>query len=71
MTTKKLRDRIDRQRERLGIKPWEVCPLEVDFGPCPWPPGTGAYESWQHAQALKRKWRALRAAGTRDPLDVD
>lgn len=71
MTTKKLQNRIDRQRARLGVKPWEVCPLEVDFGPCPWRPGTAAYESWPKAQELKRRWAALRAAGAPDPLDVD
>lgn len=64
-------ERINRQRERLGLAPWEFAPLEVDNGPVPYPPDTAGHQSWRQALALKRRWAALRRAGKPDPLDVD
>lgn len=64
-------ERIARQCQRLGLAPWEFAPLEVDYGPVPYSPGTAGHESWKQAVVLKRRWAALRAAGTPDPLDCD
>ncbi len=45
---------IWQQTIELGIRPWEVCLLEVDDGPSPWPHGTSGFTSWGQAQALRR-----------------
>jgi len=40
-------------REALRLAPWEVSPLDVDDGPCPWPPGCAGAASWEPAKALR------------------
>jgi hypothetical protein len=35
----------------LGLKPWELSPLDVGDGPCVYPPGTGGSDSWPKAVA--------------------
>jgi hypothetical protein len=37
----------------LGLKPWQVSPLDVDDGPAPWPAGSGGALSWALALALR------------------
>jgi hypothetical protein len=37
----------------LGLKPWEVSPLDADDGPCPYPLNTGGGSSWEQAKALR------------------
>ena len=34
----------------MGCKPWEIPVVHPD-DPCPYPPGTAAYEQWPEAQA--------------------
>lgn len=69
MTDSDLQQRIARQRARLGLRPWELAPAEVDDHGCPWPVGTAGYDSWQKALALRDRWRAARAAGRPDLAD--
>jgi len=53
----KLDDDIRKLCEERGLRfrPWEVEPWNCDFGPCPWPAGTGGADSWPKAQRLRRK----------------
>ncbi len=41
----------------LGLKPWEMSPLDVS-GECPYPPGSGGGESWPMALALRDELQA-------------
>jgi hypothetical protein len=36
----------------LGLRPWEISPLEC-AGACTYPAGTGGAESWPQAQAMQ------------------
>lgn len=49
-----LKQRIERERAALKLKPWQFSPSEVDDGASPWPPGSAGHASWQQAQ----QWRA-------------
>jgi hypothetical protein len=43
-------------RDLLGLKPWEMSPLEVTAGEkCCYPRGSGGAESWPLAVALRKK----------------
>jgi hypothetical protein len=59
----------ERELDRwLGLKPWEVGPLEVGAGPSPWPEGCGGGASWRPAQELCRRLdEAVRAPRARSP----
>jgi hypothetical protein len=39
----------------IGLKPWQVSPLDADDGPSPWPAGCAGADSWPRAQALRRQ----------------
>jgi hypothetical protein len=45
-------------RNLLGLKPWEVSPLDVGDGPCIYPARSGGAESWPLAVALRKKLSA-------------
>lgn len=48
----------------LGLKPWEVSPVGVDNGPCPWPGTCAGAASWPHALRVRRALeRAVAALG--------
>lgn len=57
-----LEERIDREREALGLRPWQFAPSEVDDGPCPYPSPL-AIAAWKQAQEWRRQMRE--AAGAR------
>jgi hypothetical protein len=38
----------------LGLKPWEISPLDADDGPCPYPGTCAGAQSWPHAQRVRR-----------------
>jgi hypothetical protein len=42
-------------RDLLGLKPWQLSPLDVDDGPCVYGRGTGGAESWPLAVALRKR----------------
>jgi hypothetical protein len=48
---------IAEQRRDMNLKPWELCLLEVDDGPSPWPAGTAGHTAWYAAQRLRAKLR--------------
>lgn len=39
----------------LGLNPWEASPLDVDDGPCPWPPRSSGAETWPQALELRNE----------------
>jgi len=41
----------------LGLKPWEVSPLEAE-GDCPWPTGTAGAMTWPKAVSLRAELEA-------------
>lgn len=43
----------------LGLRPWDVSPLEVDDGPSPWPASAGGARSWPMAQVLRTELERL------------
>jgi hypothetical protein len=38
----------------LGLKPWEITPLDADDGESPYAPGTAGHTSWPQAVELRR-----------------
>lgn len=45
----------DALRLALGLRPWEISPLEICDGErCPYPPETAGAESWPRALELRR-----------------
>jgi hypothetical protein len=52
-------EQIRRERELLKLAPWEFSPTEVQDFPCPYPPSTIGYRSWQKAA---EQWREMQAA---------
>ena len=48
---------IQQQRKDMNLKPWELCPLEVDDGPSPWPGNSAGALNWAAAQRLRSKLR--------------
>ena len=46
----------DKLCDLLGLRPWEMSPLDVDDGPCVYPRGSGGAESWPLAVALRTGW---------------
>ncbi len=66
MTEEELEEKIRREREALGCKPWEFAPSEVDDGPNPYPPGTAGHASWERAQALRAQLRAAKKRNVRN-----
>tara|TARA_R110002096_G_scaffold5809_1_gene26780 strand:- start:5101 stop:5448 length:348 start_codon:yes stop_codon:yes gene_type:complete len=51
---------LSRELDReLGIKPWQVSPLDVDDEACPYGAGTGGAQSWPDALKLRRELEAL------------
>ncbi len=48
---------ITKQRQEMNLKPWELCPLEVDDGPSPWPNGSAGAVNWGQAQRLRERMR--------------
>lgn len=39
----------------LGLRPWQVSPLDVDGGPSPWSAGSAGGMTWAHAQELRNE----------------
>lgn len=58
-------ERIAEERERLGLRPWELAPSEAGDWPSPWPESSAGHAAWTQAQ----KWRAEILA--RDPHYFD
>lgn len=54
-----LEERIDREREALGLRPWEFAPSEVDDGPCPYSSPV-VIEAWKRAQEWRRQMQEAR-----------
>jgi hypothetical protein len=53
------KEKDDRELSRLlHLKPWQLSPLDVDGGPCPYPQGSAGFESWPMALALRDKLKA-------------
>ena len=52
----------------LGLKPWEVSPMDVSDGPCPWPGTCAGAASWPHAQRVRR---ALKMATVRQGINQE
>lgn len=52
-----LKERIRRETEALGLRPWEFAPSEVDDGPCPYPPTCAGAIGWRQAQEWRRQMR--------------
>jgi hypothetical protein len=58
MTTETLKQRIERERRELGLKPWQFAPSQVDDGPSLYPPGSAGHPAWLQAQAWRAEIRA-------------
>jgi len=66
MPIERRKERIERERRKLALRPWALAPSQAtDAGPPPWPPGTAGYDAWHEAQA----WRA--EIRTKDPHYFD
>jgi hypothetical protein len=51
----------------LGLRPWQVSPIDARPGPSPWPAGCAATDSWPRAQALCRQLdEAVRQSAPKD-----
>jgi hypothetical protein len=55
MVKRSLKAQIALERAQLSLPPWKFTPADVDFGPCPYAPGTGGFLYWPEAVALRRK----------------
>lgn len=48
---------IEKQRQEMNLRPWELCLLQVDDGPSPWPGNSAGAVNWRQAQEMRARLR--------------
>lgn len=52
-----LRQRIAAERARMGLRPWQFSPSQIDDRGNPYPPGLVGFAAWEKAKAQRAEIR--------------